>query len=209
MTSCYKDKSIASLATSIVRHNARNCGFDREFPLSRKWHDCVDSLAELYLETDYCPLCRTSRTGPRRQMLIVGQCLLAIVEFLVINWQGKYSISSGYYQISFVRNVEEAPLFNKIFRILAPTVFLVLVVAGLYSIGLDGYVRGRRGNPFRVAPPAPSQTVSVEPRARSHAATNSAASPSSCVVEGIASNSVARATTSVIRTRYPTIASPL
>jgi hypothetical protein len=64
--------------------------------------------------------------------------LLAILEFFLINWMGRLSISSGYYHISFIQGAEDAPLFNVMFRVLAPTVFLVLVATFLYANGFEG-----------------------------------------------------------------------
>jgi hypothetical protein len=64
--------------------------------------------------------------------------LLASLEFFFINWMGRLSISSGYYQITFIQRVEDAPLFNVVFRILAPTVFLVLIATLFYAIGFEG-----------------------------------------------------------------------
>jgi hypothetical protein len=66
--------------------------------------------------------------------------LLACIEFFLINWLGRHSISSGYYQISFIQSYEEAPLFNVVFRVLAPTVFLVVTAALWYLVGLDSVV---------------------------------------------------------------------
>lgn len=63
-----------------------------------------------------------------------------MLEFFLINWLGSLSISSGYHQISFVQTVEDAPLFNIAFGVLAPTVFLVLTAAVWYAIGADGIV---------------------------------------------------------------------
>jgi hypothetical protein len=63
--------------------------------------------------------------------------LLAVLEFFFINWLGKHSISSGYYQISLIQTAEEAPLYNLVFRIVAPTVYLVLTAALWYALGWD------------------------------------------------------------------------
>lgn len=73
-------------------------------------------------------------------MIEPAHVLLAVLEFFLINWLGKHSISSGYYQITFVQDYEDAPLFNLVFRVLAPTVFLVLVTTGLYLAGADAWV---------------------------------------------------------------------
>lgn len=81
-------------------------------------------------------------------MDLIAHLLLAVIEFFVINWLGKHSISSGYYQITFVQNYEDAPLFNLVFRVLAPSVYLVLCSALLYQVGGDSMVL----NIWRVTP---------------------------------------------------------
>jgi hypothetical protein len=63
--------------------------------------------------------------------------LLAVLEFFVLNWLGKHSIASGYHRISFIQSVEDSPLFDVVFRVLAPTVFLVVTAAVWYAVGLD------------------------------------------------------------------------
>jgi hypothetical protein len=68
--------------------------------------------------------------------------LLGLLEFFLINWLGQHSISSGYYQIGFIQSYEDAPLFNIVFRVLAPSVFLVLTAAAWYALGADELVVG-------------------------------------------------------------------
>lgn len=67
--------------------------------------------------------------------------LLALIEFFLINWLGRHSISSGYYWLTTLQDVEQSPLFNATFRILAPTIYLVITAAVWYAIGLDEIVR--------------------------------------------------------------------
>jgi len=74
-------------------------------------------------------------------MRVTLHILLAISEFFLVNWMGKHTLSSGYYQISFIQTVEDSPLFNVVFRILAPTVFLVITAAVWYALGLDAVIR--------------------------------------------------------------------
>ena len=74
-------------------------------------------------------------------MRVTLHVLLAILEFFIVNWMGKHTISSGYYQISFIQAVEDSPLFNAVFRILAPTVFLAITAAIWYALGLDAVIR--------------------------------------------------------------------
>lgn len=57
-----------------------------------------------------------------------------------MNWIGGHSvISSNYYQISYFGGHDEAPVFNIVFRVLTPIVYLVLAAAVLYSLGLRVY----------------------------------------------------------------------
>lgn len=74
-------------------------------------------------------------------MLTAAHFLIAVVEFFLVNWLGKHSISSGYHQISFVQATEDAPLFNVVFRVMAPSVYLVLTAVLLYEVGWDGLLR--------------------------------------------------------------------
>lgn len=72
---------------------------------------------------------------------IVAHFALALVEFVVINWLGRHSRSSGYWWLTTLQDVEQAPLFNATFRVLAPTIYLVITAAFLYAIGADDFVR--------------------------------------------------------------------
>jgi hypothetical protein len=75
-------------------------------------------------------------------VILVGHILLAVAEFFILNWLGRRSRGFGYYQISFLQSVEDAPLFNAVFRVLAPAIFLVLVASAFYALGLDRAVEG-------------------------------------------------------------------
>lgn len=66
--------------------------------------------------------------------------ILGIILFFIINWIGRHSYSVGYMQISMFLKVEEAPAFNFLFRIISPIVYLFIVSAILYKIGLDKFV---------------------------------------------------------------------
>lgn len=72
--------------------------------------------------------------------LVAVHVLLAVLLFFLVNWIGRHSISSGYLQLSLFAKADEAPAFNFLFRVLAPVVYLVLVAALLYSVGLDVFV---------------------------------------------------------------------
>lgn len=66
--------------------------------------------------------------------------ILGVLLFFIINWIGRHSYSVGYMQISMFLKVEEAPAFNFLFRIISPIVYLFIVSALLYKMGLDKYV---------------------------------------------------------------------
>lgn len=67
--------------------------------------------------------------------------LLALVLFFVANWLGKYSVSSGYHALTLFENTDEAPAFNFTFRVVTPLVFIAVVAAVLYGVGLDHWVQ--------------------------------------------------------------------
>lgn len=68
------------------------------------------------------------------------QIIFGIILFFLINWIGKHSYSVGYMQISMFLKVEEAPAFNFLFRVISPIVYLFIVSAILYKVGLDRFV---------------------------------------------------------------------
>jgi hypothetical protein len=70
-------------------------------------------------------------------IIVTSQLLLAICEFFLINWLGRHSISAGYRRISFVQSVEDSPLFDVVFRVLAPTVFLAITAALWYATNVE------------------------------------------------------------------------
>jgi hypothetical protein len=72
---------------------------------------------------------------------VIIHFFVALIEFFVINWLGKHSVSSGYYSLTFIQGIEEAPLFNVMFRVLAPTAYLIITGAIWYAAGLDDVVR--------------------------------------------------------------------
>ncbi len=73
-------------------------------------------------------------------MVIFVQVLFGISLFFLINWIGRHSFSIGYMQISMFLKEEESPAFNVIFRILSPIVYLFILSAILYKLGLSRYV---------------------------------------------------------------------
>lgn len=68
--------------------------------------------------------------------------LLAVVLFFVMNWIGRHAVTSAkYYQITYFSRFDDAPAFNVAFRVLAPVVYIIVVGALLYYLGLGEYVR--------------------------------------------------------------------
>lgn len=65
---------------------------------------------------------------------------LGVLLFFIINWIGKHSYSVGYMEISIFLKVEEAPAFNFLFRVISPIIYLFIISALLYKIGLDKFV---------------------------------------------------------------------
>jgi hypothetical protein len=72
--------------------------------------------------------------------IVVIHVLLAVFLFFLVNWLGRHSITSGYIQLSLFARADEAPAFNFVFRLLVPAVYLVLVAALCYTLGLDPIV---------------------------------------------------------------------
>jgi hypothetical protein len=73
--------------------------------------------------------------------ILVMHLALAVVLFFLMNWIGGHSVASAsYYQITYFSRSEEALAFNSLYRILTPTVYVVLAAAAFYAVGLDRYV---------------------------------------------------------------------
>src|SRR5438105_2644614 len=72
--------------------------------------------------------------------LFLVHSLLAILLFFVVNWIGGHTISAGYHQLTLFGQVDEAPAFNTLFRVLAPIVFLLVTASIWYGLGLDLFV---------------------------------------------------------------------
>ncbi len=66
---------------------------------------------------------------------------LGVILFFITNWIGKHSYSLGYISMSVFARAENAPAFNLIFRVLSPTVYLIIISTILYSLELNRYVR--------------------------------------------------------------------
>jgi hypothetical protein len=72
--------------------------------------------------------------------IVLVQIFLGIGLFFLINWIGKHSYSIGYMEISIFVKTEEAPALNFLIRVLTPIVYIVIVSAILYYLGLDKFV---------------------------------------------------------------------
>lgn len=72
--------------------------------------------------------------------VILLHIILSIILFFIVNWIGKHSFSVGYMQISMFQKVEEAPAFNYIYRILSPTVYIIILSVIFYKFSLDDFV---------------------------------------------------------------------
>lgn len=73
--------------------------------------------------------------------IIISHITLAIILFLIVNWIGKHSFSVGYVQMSIFQKDEEAPAFNYLYRILSPTVYIIIISTILYKFSLDNFVK--------------------------------------------------------------------
>lgn len=74
-------------------------------------------------------------------MIFIFHLILAVILFLIINWIGKHSFSIGYVQMSIFQKDEEAPAFNYLYRILSPTVYIIIISTILYKLSLDNYAK--------------------------------------------------------------------
>lgn len=74
-------------------------------------------------------------------LIVVIHIILAVVLFYLVNWIGEKTkpLDFGYVNISLEINDDTAPFFNYLFKILAPVVFIVLVMAFFQAIGLDSF----------------------------------------------------------------------
>ena len=63
--------------------------------------------------------------------------VFAVVLFFIVNWIGRNSYSSGYVQMSIVIQEDSAPAFNFLFKVLAPTVYLILCILLFQSVNID------------------------------------------------------------------------
>ncbi|WP_319777572.1 hypothetical protein [Maridesulfovibrio sp.] len=66
---------------------------------------------------------------------------LAVLLFFSINWIGAHSRNFGYIQLSVFPKSDESPSFNLLYRVVTPSVFIIVVSFILYHINLEKYVQ--------------------------------------------------------------------
>lgn len=73
--------------------------------------------------------------------VIISHIALAILLFYMVNWLGKRSGPLGYMQMSIGMKDDTAPMFNYLFKVLAPVVFIILVAALFQVVGLKRFTK--------------------------------------------------------------------
>lgn len=73
--------------------------------------------------------------------VIITHLALAIALVFLVNWLGKKSGPLGYMQMSVGMKDDTAPMFNYLFKVLAPVVFIILVAALFQAVGLKEFTK--------------------------------------------------------------------
>lgn len=73
--------------------------------------------------------------------IILTHIALAVLLFFLVNWLGKKSGPLGYMQMSIGMKDDTAPMFNYLFKVLAPVVFIILVAALFQAVGLKEFTK--------------------------------------------------------------------
>jgi hypothetical protein len=73
--------------------------------------------------------------------IILAQVAVAVLEFFLLNWLGQHSLSAGYRTPNVIQDYEEKPLFNVVFRVLGPVIFLVITATLWFAVGAEELVR--------------------------------------------------------------------
>lgn len=73
--------------------------------------------------------------------VIITHLVLAIALIFLVNWLGKKSGPLGYMQMSVGMKDDTAPMFNYLFKVLAPVVFIILVAALFQAVGLKEFTK--------------------------------------------------------------------
>ncbi len=71
----------------------------------------------------------------------ITHIVLAIALLFLVNWLGKKSGPLGYMQMSVGMKDDTAPMFNYLFKVLAPVVFIILVAALSQAVGLKEFTK--------------------------------------------------------------------
>lgn len=69
--------------------------------------------------------------------IILAHIILALILFFIVNWLGKRAEPMGYVQMSVVIQEDTAPLFNYLFKVLTPVVYIILLTAIFQKAGLN------------------------------------------------------------------------
>ena len=69
--------------------------------------------------------------------IVIIHILLALILFFIVNWLGKRAEPMGYVKMSVVIQEDTAPLFNYLFKVLAPVVYIILLTAVFQKAGLN------------------------------------------------------------------------
>ena len=73
--------------------------------------------------------------------VILTHFALAFPLFFLVNWLGKKSGPLGYMQMSVGMKDDTAPMFNYLFKVLAPVVFIILMAALFQALGLKFFTK--------------------------------------------------------------------
>jgi len=74
-------------------------------------------------------------------LIFLSHILLSILLFFGVNLLGQHAPSNlSYYQLTTFLEIDEAPAFNFVIRVLTPTVFIILISALFYSLKLDKFI---------------------------------------------------------------------
>lgn len=71
--------------------------------------------------------------------IAIAHLILAIILFYIVNWIGAKAkpMDFGYVQMSMTLQDDTAPIFNFVFKVLAPVIYIILLAALLQAVGLS------------------------------------------------------------------------
>ena len=69
--------------------------------------------------------------------IVLIHIILALILFFIVNWLGKRAEPMGYVKMSVVIRDDTAPLFNYLFKVLTPVVYIILLTAVFQKAGLN------------------------------------------------------------------------